>query len=35
METIITVLAGYDSAGRVQHTDPEERSTAIDVLSKK
>jgi hypothetical protein len=35
METIWPVLAGYGYAGRAQHADPEERSTAIDVLSKK
>jgi hypothetical protein len=29
------VLAGYYSAGRVQHADPAERSTPIAVLSKK
>ena len=34
METIITVLAGYCSAGRVRHTDPAERSTSIAVISK-
>ena len=34
METIITVLAGYCSAGQVRHTDPAERSTSIAVISK-
>jgi len=35
METIIIVLAGYCSAGRIQPADPVERSTAIGVLNKK
>ena len=34
MEIISTVLAGYGAA-RVQRADAEERSTSIDVLSKK
>jgi hypothetical protein len=35
MEAIITVRAGYCSAGQVKHTEPAERLIAIAVLSKK